>query len=437
MSFFADLFRRKDAAFYLDRARKALGNSSWVEARDAADDGLRKSPSPELEAELNKVIAEAHAGISHMNLEEGRLSAEAGELERATDLFMVAMEHALTEASRREIQREIDRLDRRAVRRERGLAREGGERRGPAMRTVQDMVASDRDDDTPPEVFEIYLAGLVPQVAEIYRSLGVDFAHGYVALNEGEGRQAYSRLSLVKATGEGSAYLAFERARAALAVGNIREAMEGIKQIKSVHGYKPLYLSGQPCVAEVEAEVYAASQDWNAALGAFRAGLDEEKDSLTLKVGEIQMLARLQRHDEAVSVIEDHLKRVPKAREMYLLYHQVELARGRPERAAQVLEQGMSRCCGTGACSAQDREIPRALATHYLRKEENPKRVEALLNQLFLGQGGEGDWIDHYLRARYYHWQGDDIKARRNWETALKKCPPDDPRYGEVKNLYA
>lgn len=439
MSFLADLFKKKDAAFYRDKAKKALDAQAWVDARDHAEDGLEKSPQGDVEKELHLILKEARRAICDMNREEAGYSADAGELERAMDLLVVAMENAPSEGVRRDIQREMDRLERRSVARERGrVAQELGRRHAVGSQDVTPMVADQAEPEHAIEdLFEVYLAGLVPEVAERYRSLGPDFAAAFVALNHGDVKHALTLMRKVDPPEESKVYLSFERARVALMLGMTREARALITEVATAHGYGPIYLEGSPSVAQLEAEALLAAEEHADALVALRKGLSLDPENNNLIILEIQMMIGLGELDPAVKKIEGRLKKNSKDRNMYLLRHQLELARKDDIAAANALERGMSTCCASGNCGAADRDIPRTLIRHYMRMEQNSKRVDELLSQLFRSQGGQGEWIDLYLRARFYKWQGDDERGHKNWEAAVKAIPEDHPSFPEVRSLYS
>lgn len=440
MSFLANLFKKKDAAYHLDQAKKAIDRKLWLDAIHHAEDGSSKSPDDAQARELEQALRTAQRGLCDLNREEAEFSAEAGELERAIDLLNVAMNYAPSESVRKDLRREVDRIERRAVSRERSRAAEGAARgRTIGAQNFQPIVEQEAEEQRSDlgDLFEVYLAGLVPEVAEHYRALGTAFAEGYVSLNEGDAKTAIARFREVKAEGAAQAYLDFERARIALSVGAIREARTLLERVVASHGYGPIYTSGSPSVALLEAEARIAEEDIPGALLSVRKGLELDPENANLLVLEVQLLTREKAWDDAISRIELQVRKQPKFREMYLLYHQLEMSRGDEAAAAAALERGMQRCCASGQCGAQDRDIPRTLINHYLERSEKPKRVNELLNILFLGQGGEGEWIDHYLRAKYFHWQGDRERAVSNSERALKECPPNDPRVQELRALLA
>lgn len=444
MSFLLDLFRKKDPSFYLDRAESALKKERWVDARDAAEDGLEKAekagiPDDKTYKELQGALKKARGGICALNREEAHYSAEAGELDRAQSLLQVAIENAPDERARKDLMREIERLERRSVHRERSrLAGQMGERKDLGTRAHTsapidqsgDMQAADSD------LFEVYLAGLEPEVAEHYRQLGADFVRGYILLNEGDAKGANRLFQKVSAEGLPGVYLDFERARVASTLGMHREARSLISKVKAAIGYQMIYLTGNPSISAVDAETLLALGETEAALEVLKEGRALEPNNGELAELEISILAREKRFAEAEKAIEGELAKNAKNRQMYLFLYQMGMMQEAPEKAAQSLERGMTTCCVSGACGPQDTVIPRTLISHYMNREEKPTRIEELLGQLFMAQKGQGEWLDHFLRARFYKWQGRDELGRQNWEVAMAKCPPGSPDLKTVQALY-
>lgn len=83
---------------------------------------------------------------------------------------------------------------------------------------------------------------------------------------------------------------------------------------------------------------YLNSSNAVAALNAYEQALFFEPDSRDWRMGRVQCLMNLNRHDEAIAVIDDLVEQFPNQRDLLLLQANAYVAKDRPEDAAATLE---------------------------------------------------------------------------------------------------
>ncbi len=420
-----DFFRKKDARFFLERAQKELAREQFAYARDDAQEGLgHEDLDPEVEAALREVFTAAVRGICKLNLEEARLALQSGELTRAKECLDTARGHAPDDETRAEVEALTSELRlARTRRREEAEAAEAGRAAEATEGSVDDQ-------------FQVYLAALAPDVAEAYARFGETFARAYVHLNSGEAKEALELLNEVEPVNEEAAgLLAFEKARALLAVGDYERALYWLDVTGAIRGAAPIFLSDHPSVAYLRYEALLYLGRREEAAEALRVGLKSQPDSVILKTALADLLMHLERLDEAEPLVEEGLACNRSDPQSHVLKARLLVARGDRDGAIEVLENGI-KTCGCNPAALPNPILARALIEIYVEEQRQPRRVDTLLGQLFRAQQGEGDWYDHFLAARYHHWQGNDEKARTFAMEALQRLPdPSDPRRKQVQAL--
>ncbi len=419
-----DIFKKKDARFYLERARRELDREQYAYARDDAKEGLGFSDlPPDVEAALREAFTEAIRGICKLNLDEARMSLESGELNRARECLETARQHAPDDKAKEEIE---------ALAQELRLARD----RAKGRALEQDDMAEGGPEGSLEDTFQVYLSALAPDVAEVYSRFGETFARAYVHLNSGEPREALELIEQVKPVNEEAAgLLAFEKARAFLATGDYERCLYWLDVTGAIRGAAPIFLSDHPSVAflRYEALMYLGRKE--EAAEALRTGLQSQPDNQVLKTTLAALLVHLDRIDEAEPLVEEGLACNRSDPQSHILKAKLLVARGDAQEAIAVLENGI-RTCGCNPSALPNPLLARALVELYLDQRANPQRVDTLLGQVFRARQGDADWYDYFLVARYHKWQSNDEEARSFVSQALALLPEEgDPRRKEVEAL--
>ncbi len=416
-----DIFKKKDAKFYLERARRELEREQYAYARDDAQQGLDFDNLPtDLEAELRHVFTEAIRGICKLNLEEARTSLQSGEFNRARECVETARSHAPDDAAKEEVERVAQEL--RAAR-DKAKAEEE-EAREAAMRDELD------------DQFQVYLSALAPDVVEVYNRFEETFARAYVHLNSGEPREALALFEKVKPVNEEAAgLLAFEKARALLAIGDYERCLYWLDVTGAIRGAAPIFLSDHPSVAYLRYEALMYLDRLEEAAEALRVGLQSSPDNQMLRTALASLLVHLKRLDEAEPLVDEGLACNRSDPQSHILKAKLLVAQGNRKEAIDVLENGI-KTCGCNPAALPNPLLARALVELYLDEQTNPQRVDTLLGQLFRAVQAQADWYDYFLLARYHKWQENEEEARSYAAQALEFLPDDkDPRRKQVEAL--
>ena len=429
-----DFFKKKDGPFYLDRARKSLSHQRWVAARDDAREGLALSGLPEsVQAELREVLIEANRALCQLNMEEAERSLASREYARALECLETARVHAPDADWKEKVE---------------ALATKVKESKAQASQKVEVLAPGEwpsadeegeedgQSDEELDEAFQAYLAGLTPEVAEIYGNLGRGFAAAYVAMNAGDPRPMLELGARLKPVNEEQqALLAFEQARALLMVQQPEQALVLLDVAAAIRGSAPIFLTDHPNIAYLRFEALAMQNRIEEGAAALEEGLQARPDHNEMRLTLASVYVALQRFDEAEPLLSKSISCNKGDPQVHVLRAQLFMGRGDQAGAVQALEAGI-KSCGCGPSSLPHPMLARSLADLYLTLEQQPDRVETLLSQLFRAQKGEGEWVDYFLKARYLKWQGDEELARASWKMALGGLPPGDPRREHVESLF-
>lgn len=416
-----DFFRKKDGAYYLNNSRKALDTKHWVEARDDAQEGLALSNlSSDIEAGLREVLHKAKLAIYDMNMEEAEHSRAAGDYTRALECLDTARLHADDDTRQQAVTTRGA-----AIREEKARAA-----RKVEVRSVKDYDGlKDEEEARVMDEFEVYLSGLVDDVADRYRQRGYTFAQAYVAMNSGDPRKALQLFANLKARNdEDAALMSFEQARALLMVERYDRALQLLDVTAAIRGSEPIFLSNHPSVAFLRHEALLGLRRPSDAVEALREGMAVMPRQLELRNALGNLLIALNRLEEAEEVINESALLSKTDSDVIVLRGKLLGLKGNHREAIEVLETG-HRAVGNSPLELKNAAVARALVEAYLDAEMELKRVQGLLGQIFDAQNGEGDWIDFYLQARLEKWQGDPESARESVRKGLSMIPDArDPR---------
>lgn len=424
-----DFFKKKDGAYFLTRGQKALEHGHFAEARDDAHDGLDKKDSPsDVKTALEKLLADARRGIYDLNRSESEHSAKVNDFDRAVECLETAREHTHVESEQAEITARITELRDAKARMAKKVE----------IRSIQEFDGlRDEEEQRTMDEFEIYLSGLVDDVAEKYRTRGYSFAQAYVAMNQGDAKKALELFANLKPRNEqDQGFLAFEQSRALIMAGRFDRALVLLDVAAAVRGAEPIFTTNHPSIPYLRFEALVGLRRVDDALEALRQGLKVSPKQLEMRNTLASVLIELGKTEEALTVVEESEQYSRTDADIYVLRAKLYSLEDNKEKAAEVLENGL-RNCPRLSDGRPHPSLARALAEAYLNLQSHAKRVETLLKELIEAQEGEGEWLDHYLYAWYLKWSGDENEARTHWRKALSQVPDArDPRRKQVTELF-
>lgn len=367
--------------------------------------------------------AEALRGLVQLNLDEAMGHLNAGNEEAAAEHLELARSFGATTSSLRELRREARRL-----REERAQPPEVVE---PILPEGNDPVWS-----LPPDDPRLRYAAIVETYPEALRerflALGPDFALAVLRIEEGAPAEA---LEALRPFAVRDPVARFERARAALAVGDLGQALEELSAFGARVGHHRI---GNLHTAALTADLQARAGRGDAALTTIEGALANTPTDVELAHLRGAILEGLGRLEDAEHVASDLAVRAPRAMPVWKLLARVRLRQDNRPGAADALERGLSTCCGSpGRCGNQalDVDAARMLARLYLEDRAMPERAEELLRDL-AAHVREPGWDDAYLAALVARNREDPqlpAMARR----LLEGMDPRDPRARLVQRNLA
>lgn len=424
-----DFFKKKDGAYFLQRGRKALEHGHFAEARDDAHDGLAKNDlSGEVKAGLEQLLVDARRGIYDLNCTEAEHSAKVNDFDRAVECLETAREHTSVESEQARITDRIAELRDAKARMAKKVE----------IRSIQEFEGlRDEEEQRVMDEFEIYLSGLVDDVAEKYRARGYSFAQAYVAMNQGDAKKALDLFANLKPRNEqDQGFLAFEQARALIMAGRFDRAVVLLDVAAAVRGSEPIFTSNHPSIPYLRFEALVGLRRVDDALEALRQGLKVSPKQLEMRNTLASVLIELGKTEEALQVVEESEEYSRTDADVYVLRAKLYALEGNHPKSAEVLENGL-RNCPRLSDGRPHPSLARALAEAYLNLQTHANRVETLLKELLEAQEGQGEWLDHYLYAWYFKWKGNEAEARTHWKKALDQLPDArDPRRKQVNELF-
>ena len=407
MGFFGKLFGT-DPESKIIKARRFLDTGEFHEARWVLE-GLEH---PEAEPLLSKAMA----GLVEANLEEGRARYSSGDREGAEEHLALAR----TFGASAEQLRQARRQGRDAMPKPKPKAEPATE--GP----VGDDPIWSLPPDDPRLRYALMVETYPAHLRERLMALGPGFAEAALLTESGQPERALQALSSHANADDVARY---ERARAAIAAGELPAAASDLLRFGEVFGHQAI---GSNHTAIMMVQVLTSLGRAEEALGHVLASLREAKvpsESVMLRGAEAQLLFVLGRDEEADTKATALLRDSSRDMSLVKLLSRIRQRRGMRISAMAVLEDGLNRCCSApGKCGSQplDLEAVRMLAALYLEDRIEPKRVDELLRDLEKHRR-QPVWHDAYIAA---------LKARNEGLPTLngqvqqlaRTLKPGDPR---------
>ncbi len=352
--------------------------------------------------------------LVRLNLDEAALSLDAGEIEAAFSHLQTARDLCTDEEQLASIEELRSRADELASGQE------------EPQRLFTDVGAVDVEDEPPDIAWRRLLDTMDEDWAEDYDSRGEPFRDAVLALHDGDADGAAEALgALIEADPE-DPVLRFERGRALMVQERYADALEDLSYARREIGFEPLDRVGNVQIGALEIEALLAVGRPEEARVLAQEAMDDQGELPNLLFLRGQAERALERFDDMERTFAALTRLSPRMVEAAQMLAEARLRRGALREAAQALEDGIKRHCGTGTCQLRPMSVEagRLLARVYLDLEEKPARVEDLLLQVRGTLEGEVQWVDHLLWARLHHRRGDRQAFLTSRRAGVEAMPP-------------
>jgi len=332
------------------------------------------------------LLHQALAGLVDINLQEAEARFSSGDYSGANEHLLLAKNFGATQKQINQVQK-IGKEYQKQKREDDILAAQ--------KKKKIDVVGNDPiwslPADDPRLRYAIHLDGYPLELQERLLSLGQEFSQATLSIEEGNPKKAFNTISNFV---EREPVARFERARAALAMGELPSAISDLMMFGKEVGHAEINnthsgaLLGQLLMQ----------------VGRGRDGLSE-LDSLltedthpTLKIVRSQILEAEGELDKAEHETQNLLKDYPRNLPIIRQLARIRIKQGNRISAANTLETGISTCCTPGSCSSQPMDVAalRMLAQIYLEDRVLPERTDEILSTLS-NHIREPVWEDAYL----------------------------------------
>jgi len=373
------------------------------------------------------VRAQALAALIERNLDEARAHLVGGDEELAREHLEMAQQFGATGEDLRKVRRMAREL--RAERKEQAALAAQAEVEARAPEGDDPLWSLPPDD--PRVRFAMLVEGYPGTLRERLAVLGKDFASAVLQIEEGDPKAAWEALS---AFVEREPAARFERARAALATGDLARAASDLAFFGDTEGHQRI---GALHTGVTLARLYLQLGRLPEALATTEQGSGQGLD-VAMAATRAQVLEAMGRLPEAEDATTALLMQAPKELELYRMLGRLKLRRGDRAGATQALESGLSTCnCDNpGKCGYRppDVTILRMLARIYLEDRQEPKRAHEVVS-LLQGIVQEPTWDDAYVVALAARNDGDPQVSAMI--AALRaKLPPGDARLGLLATQF-
>ena len=415
MGFFGQLFGT-DPAAKAKKAERLIAEEEYHEARWLLD-GLDHPDAAGL-------MLRAQTGLIEANLEEARARYSAGDREGGEEHLGLARDFGATAEQLRGARR---------------LGREAMPKPKP-KKTPADTgpVGDDPIWSLPPDDPRLRYALMVEaypdQLRERLLALGPEFAAAALLTDTGNAAGAMKALTPFAGQDDVARY---ERARAAIAAGELHAAASELLQFGETIGHQAI---GSNHTAMMMVQVLSSLGRAEEAHLKILEALDASKnphEQIMMRSAEAQLLFILGRDEEADTKTAALLKDSSRDMSLVKLLSRIRKRRGQRINAMAVLEDGLNRCCSApGKCGSQplDLEAVRMLIILYLEDRIEPGRVAELLKDL--GQHRKKpNWDDAYIDLLQSRNSGDP-SLQRKVEHLASNLKPGDPRVGLLGNTF-
>ncbi len=337
--------------------------------------------------------------LATLNLDEALARFSLGDSVGAEEHLLLAQEFGATHSQTQDIRkqgRSIIRMDQEKKRAER-------EKKKPQNQMHGDDPIWSLPPDDPRLQYALHLETYPVHIRERLIPLGQEFASAVLAIQQGQGENGVSILSNYI---EREAAVRYERARAAMSIGNLPLAIADLMTFGDEVGHCVI---GNTHTGALLGQLMAQTGQTDAGIEKM-GSLIENDEHISMRIVHSQL--QLQKGNLSVAEQETQalLKELPKSQPIIRQLATIRMEQGDRVSAANILEAGFSSCCETGTCSAQRPDVHslRLLARLYLEDRVLPERSSELLQQL-QGLVQQPLWEDQYLITLHARNNGDSV----------------------------
>jgi len=364
--------------------------------------------------------------LATLNLDEALARFSLGDSVGAEEHLILAKEFGASHSQVQDIRKEgrsIVRMDQERKRAEKAKKETQHQMHG------DDPIWSLPPDD-PRLQYALHLETYPVNVRERLIPLGQEFAEAVVAIQQGQGVDGISILSNYI---EREPAVRYERARAAMSVGNLPLAITDLMTFGDEVGHCVIgNLHTGALLGQLLAQTGRTDEGINA-----MSSLIEDDEHVSMRIVRSQMQLQKGNLDIAENETQRLLKELPKSQPLIRQLATIRMKQDNRISAANILEAGFSSCCETGSCSAQrpDVQSVRLLARIYLEDRVLPDRCNELLQQL-QGLVQQPLWEDQYLLTLHARNNGDSV-APSLAQKLFAMLKDGDPRREWVTKAFA
>lgn len=230
MSFLKNMFSKKDP---VDVMRQLFMRQDWAGVLTAAKRLDRIELEDALLAEIGKWEEQAGDALAKINLDEGRWAQKSGNLLRAREDYQLAIGQARSVELRKIAEDALLALERGELPKEEVSKVDDG----PAIHTGCNISCSSvagsepgpQETDLDEEArLELLLATMPPELANRYLSAGTEFRQAWLAVQDGEDKQALELLAEVPEAQRNALFL-FERGALMIRAGQLKKAYQDLQ----------------------------------------------------------------------------------------------------------------------------------------------------------------------------------------------------------------
>jgi tetratricopeptide (TPR) repeat protein len=234
MSFLKKMFGKKDP---VEEMRQLFSRQDWAGLLSAAKRLDRTEVEEALLAEINTWENQAGDALAKTNLEEGTWAQKSGNLLRAREDYLLAVEQARSAEIRKSAKDALASLERGELPKGEAAADDG-----PAVHagcnsscsTAAGPEIDPQEMDLDGEArLELLLATMAPELAERYLAAGMEFRQAWLAVQDGDDKRAMGLLAKVP-EGERNALFLFERGALMIRGGQLKKARQDLQAALTV-----------------------------------------------------------------------------------------------------------------------------------------------------------------------------------------------------------
>ena len=375
----------------LERAEIFWNNAEYNKVRLEVQDLTDARAQDLYNLSLEKLIT--------LNLDEAHARFSLGDSVGAEEHLMLAKEFGASHNQLQDIRQSGRAIQRMDLEKKRAKA---AEKESKKQMHGNDPIWSLPPDD-PRLQYALHLETYPVEVRERLIPLGQEFAEAVLGIQQG---QAVDGVSILSNYIEREPAVRYERARAAIVIGNLPLAIADLMTFGDEVGH---CIIGNVHTGALLGQLLAQAGRTDEGIDAMTS-LIENDEHVSMRIVRSQMQLQKGNLDVAERETQQLLKELPKSQPLIRQLATIRMRQDNRISAANILEAGFSSCCETGSCSAQrpDVQSVRLLARIYLEDRVLPERCTELLQQL-QSLVPQPIWEDQYLITLHARNNGDSV----------------------------